>query len=95
MSGLLILFGPTKTKEVIKVEVQLRRFGTALEGKIGRSVLGKPTTILGIGSAERTLVLRISDDAQTMTGFEYDYEQTPIKWKRHHLSKTIPAPLPS
>lgn len=75
--------------ERVILTVRLRRFGIALEGSILRETPEKPTGLLGSIGAEKTLLLRISDDGCTITGFERDYGETPVTWTRVQLTKQI------
>ncbi|MGY5806368.1 TIR domain-containing protein [Rhizobium sp. LEGMi198b] len=84
-----VLWPLLATKERVQVTVRLRRFGAALEGSIFRVTLGKPTTLLGMVGTEKTLLLSIAEDGDTIAGFEWAYGETAVTWARVRVAKQI------
>ncbi|OWV79843.1 hypothetical protein ATY78_08845 [Rhizobium sp. R635] len=83
------LLGESKVKETVKVTVDLRRFGSALEGVIKREGGDTPNALLGLIGSERRVLLSISEDGQALRGFQFDLDETPIHWNRAVLPKEL------
>ncbi len=83
------LLGETKVKEKVVVTVTLKRFGRAVEGHIKRDEGGMSVGLLSFLGSERKALLHVSPDGEVLEGFQFDLEETPIRWERIRSVKAI------
>lgn len=79
--GLGGLFNPPRV-EKHEILVKLKRIGNALEGTSTWLASQKPQTLLGSAESKKALLVKVSDDGQTISGFETSYDSKKIEWRR-------------
>lgn len=83
------LIGKSVVQERVQITVELRRFGSALEGTIIRETPDSYQSLLGSIGRERRVLLSVSEDGESISGIELDFEETAIHWTRERTLKAI------
>ncbi|WP_407976084.1 TIR domain-containing protein [Brucella pseudogrignonensis] len=87
--GLGGFFGSTSIVEKTKITIKLVRFGNAFEGTVTKERSPEPISLLSTIDRVQNIILRISDDGNTLSGFEMSHQANPIKWIRVKEPKTL------
>ena len=82
MRSLHMLFAEPTNFETLAATLQLTRFGNAFEGTLKIDNAGKSTSLLGSLPDEKELILFLNSDGASLEGFELQFGETPILWKR-------------